>query len=127
MAMVIERHELIVHRIEYVSYALRITAVEPVKLITMHDKIQLAIITRDTLLCKIPSLRVSFFFAPTNTYYTYIQEMTTPTVTSNMAAHTNPGRMASVDLSETCRSIPTDPRRLSSSQREHKLLKPWQP
>ena len=44
-----------------------------------------------------------------------------------MAAHTNPGRMASVDFSETCRSIPTDPRRLRSSQREHKLLKPGQP
>ena len=53
--------------------------------------------------------------------------MTTPTVTSNMAAQTNPGRMASVDFSETCRSMPTDPRRLHSSQRENKLLKPWQP
>ena len=33
--------------------------------------------------------------------------------------------MASVDFSETCRSIPTDLRRLRSSQCEHKLLKPW--
>ena len=38
-----------------------------------------------------------------------------------------PGRLASVDFSETCRSIPTDPQRLCSSQHEHGLLKLWQP
>ena len=53
--------------------------------------------------------------------------MTTPTVTSNMAGHTNPGRKASVDFSETCRGVPADPRRSGSSQREHKLPKPQQP
>ena len=63
-------------------------------------------------MCKIPSLRVSIF-EPNNC------TITTPTVTWPTQTK------ASVDFSETCRNIPTDPRRFS--QREHKLLKPWQP
>ena len=45
---------------------------------------------------------------------------TTPNGRKNMAAHVRPGHLGNV-------LMPTGPRRLGSSEREHSLVEPWEP